>query len=72
MDKARSRREIRREEVRTLIDQGVQLVEVLPVKEYREDHLPGAINLPLRQLETEARSVLDVSRPVIVYCWDTA
>jgi rhodanese-related sulfurtransferase len=72
MDKASSRREIRREEVRTLIDQGVQLVEVLPVKEYREDHLPGAINLPLRQLETEARSVLDVSRPVIVYCWDTA
>ena len=65
-------REIRREEVRRLIDQGVQLVEVLPAKEYREDHLPGAINLPLRQLETEARSVLDVSRPVIVYCWDTA
>src|SRR5712664_62429 len=29
---------------------------VLPAKEYREDHLPGAINLPLRQLETEARS----------------
>jgi rhodanese-related sulfurtransferase len=58
--------------VRRLIDQGVQLVEVLPAKEYREDHLPGAINLPLRQLETEARSVLDVSRPVIVYCWDTA
>jgi rhodanese-related sulfurtransferase len=65
-------REIRREEVRRLLGQGVQLVEVLPAKEYREDHLPGAINLPLRQLETEARSVLDVSRPVIVYCWDTA
>jgi len=65
-------REIRREEVRRLIHQGVQLVEVLPANEYREDHLPGAINLPLRQLETEARSVLDVSRPVIVYCWDTA
>ena len=72
MDKARSRREIRREEVRTLIDQGVQLVEVLPAKEYREDHLPGAISLPLRQLETEARSVLNASRPVVVYCWDTA
>lgn len=55
-----------------MIAQGVQLVEVLPAKEYREDHLPGAINLPLRQLETEARRVLDVSRPVIVYCWDTA
>ncbi len=65
-------REIRREEVRRLIAQGVQLVEVLPAKEYREDHLPGAINLPLRQLKAEARRVLDVSRPVIVYCWDTA
>jgi len=65
-------REIRREEVRRLIDQGVQLVEVLPAKEYREDHLPGAISLPLRQLETEARRVLDASKPVIVYCWDTA
>src|SRR5262249_1845152 len=65
-------REIRREEVRRLIDQGVQLVEVLPAKEYREDHLPGAVSLPLRQLETEARTVLDVSQPVIVYCWDTA
>ena len=65
-------REIRREEVRRLIGQGVQLVEVLPAKEYREDHLAGAINLPLRQLEAEARRVLDVSRPVIVYCWDTA
>ena len=66
------RREIRREEVRRLLDQGVQLVEVLPAKEYREDHLPGAISLPLRALEAEARSVLDASRPVIVYCWDTA
>ena len=65
-------REIRREEVRRLIDQRVQLVEVLPAKEYREDHLPGAISLPLRQLETEARRVLHASKPVIVYCWDTA
>ena len=65
-------RGIRREEVRRLIAQGVQLVEVLPAKEYREDHLPAAINLPLRQLDVEARRVLDASRPVIVYCWDTA
>jgi rhodanese-related sulfurtransferase len=65
-------REIRRDEVRRLIGQGVQLVEVLPAEEYREDHLPGAISLPLRRLEAEAPRVLDVSRPVIVYCWDTA
>ena len=64
--------EIDRQELRRLVDQGAQLVEVLPAKEYAEDHLPGAINLPLRRLEKEARDVLDLSRPVIVYCADSA
>jgi rhodanese-related sulfurtransferase len=65
-------REIGREEVRRLIDGGAQLVEVLPAAEYGEDHLAGAINLPLRKIETHARDVLDPQRPVIVYCWDAA
>jgi rhodanese-related sulfurtransferase len=45
---------------------------VLPTEEFQDDHLPGAINLPLRKVETEARRVLDPSRPVVVYCWDSA
>jgi rhodanese-related sulfurtransferase len=64
--------DIDREQVRKLIADGAQLVEVLPAKEFEEDHLPGAISLPLRKLETEARKVLDPARPVIVYCWDSA
>jgi len=63
---------IDRHRVQALLEQGVQLVEVLPKGEYEEEHLPGAINLPLRRLETEARDVLDPSRPVIVYCFDSA
>jgi rhodanese-related sulfurtransferase len=65
-------REIDRDGVRRLMEQGAQIVEVLPAQEYSEDHLPGAINLPLRKIEAEASQVLDPSRPVIVYCWDTA
>ena len=65
-------REIDREGVRHLMEQGAQVVDVLPAREYGEDHLPGAINLPLRQIEAEASRVLDPSRPVIVYCWDSA
>ena len=64
--------DIRRDEVRRLLDQGAQLVEVLPSPEYEEDHLPGAIHLPLRQIETRAVEALDRKRAVIVYCWDTA
>jgi rhodanese-related sulfurtransferase len=65
-------REIDREAVRRLVDQGAQLVEVLPANEYREEHLPGATNLPLRKLETQATDVLDRHRAVVVYCWDSA
>ena len=65
-------REIDRDGVRRLMEQGAQIVEVLPAREYSEDHLPGAINLPLRKIEADASRVLDPSRPVIVYCWDTA
>jgi rhodanese-related sulfurtransferase len=64
--------EIGTEQVRRLMEQGAQIVDVLPAQEYGEDHLPGAINLPLRKIETEARRVLDPSRPVVVYCWDSA
>ena len=65
-------KEIRREEVRTLLAAGAQLVEVLPSPEYEEDHLPGAIHLPLRKIDSDAVNVLDRNRAVIVYCWDTA
>jgi rhodanese-related sulfurtransferase len=64
-------REISREQVRLLMDQGAQIVDVLPAREYSEDHLPGAINLPLRRIETDAKQVLDPGRPVVVYCADS-
>jgi rhodanese-related sulfurtransferase len=64
--------EIRREEVRKLAASGAQLVEVLPSPEYEEDHLPGAIHLPLRKIDSQAVELLDRNRAVIVYCWDTA
>ena len=65
-------REVNRQELQRLVGTGAQLVEVLPSEEYAEDHLPGAINLPLRRVDAEAERVLDRGRPVIVYCWDIA
>jgi rhodanese-related sulfurtransferase len=60
---------IGRDELRELTGQGAQLVEVLPADDYDWAHLPGAVNLPLKQLDVGARQ-LDRSRPVIVYCND--
>ena len=56
--------------LRQLLDEGAQLVEVLPAEEYAEEHLPGAINIPLKQLDANSAAQLDKARPVIVYCWD--
>ena len=59
-------------ELQELIARGAQLVEVLPADEYGETHLPGAINLPLKELDAaSAAAILDAERPVIVYCWDS-
>ena len=58
------------ERVRELTAGGAELVEVLPEQEFEEEHLPGAINLPLKKLNAESAEVLDRGRAVIVYCWD--
>jgi rhodanese-related sulfurtransferase len=61
---------IDRSRVRELLNAGAQLVEVLPRREYDEEHLPGAISIPLRELGATTTRQLDKSRPVIVYCYD--
>ncbi len=64
--------DLQRQQVRELIDDGAQLVEVLPPDEFEEDHLPGALNVPLRDIETAAEQTLDRNVAVVVYCWDSA
>jgi len=64
-------RSIDRDEVRGLLaeDNG-QLVEVLPAEEFSEEHIIGAINIPLKEVDERAPRELDRERPVIVYCND--
>jgi rhodanese-related sulfurtransferase len=63
-------KDLHRNEVRALLAQGAQLVDVMPRKEFREEHLPGAVNIPLAKLDREAPKRLRRDRPVIVYCYD--
>ena len=61
---------IDRHQVQRLVGTGAQVVEVLPRHEYDDEHLPGALHLPLKHLNGRAAEALDKARPVIVYCWD--
>jgi rhodanese-related sulfurtransferase len=63
--------EIRRKDVKTLVAQGrAQLVEVLPASEYKREHLPQAVNIPLETLTAANTKSLRKDQAVIVYCWD--
>ena len=59
------------DELQRLLADGAQLAEVLPEREYAEMRLPGAINIPLKQLGAQSVGVLDRERAVVVYCWDS-
>jgi rhodanese-related sulfurtransferase len=62
---------IDRDEVLRLVGEGAaQVVEVLPAAEYEDEHIAGAISIPLKELDEQAPRLLDGGRPVIVYCYD--
>jgi rhodanese-related sulfurtransferase len=62
---------IDRDDVQRLIrEEQAQLVEVLPADEFEDEHLPGALNIPLKQLGRDSTTSLDRRRPAIVYCYD--
>ena len=61
---------IDRNRVQELVREGAQIVEVLPEDEFEDEHLPGAVNLPLKELNASTAARLDRARPVIVYCYD--
>jgi rhodanese-related sulfurtransferase len=63
-------KQIGRDEVRALTGEGAQLVEVLPADDYAEEHIAGAVNIPLKELDERGPDELDRGRPVIVYCND--
>jgi rhodanese-related sulfurtransferase len=61
---------IDRDRLRELVRGGAQLVEVLPADDYDEEHLPGALNIPLKELDGTSARGLSGDRPVITYCND--
>lgn len=61
---------VMRDELRALLARGAQLVDALPAEEYAESHLPGAINIPIKDLDARAVAELQQDRAVVVYCQD--
>ncbi|ODT07330.1 MAG: ArsR family transcriptional regulator [Mesorhizobium sp. SCN 65-20] len=59
---------VSREELNALISEGlVTVIDVRPADEFALGHLPGALNVPLSQLE-ERLSDLQPDREIVAYC----
>ena len=61
---------IDRARVQRFMREGAQIVDVLPSEEFAEEHLPGAVNIPLKELDESSAARLRKDRPVVVYFHD--
>jgi rhodanese-related sulfurtransferase len=58
------------EDVRRLIAEGAQVLDVMSREAYEDSHLPSAIHISLKELDEASAARLDRDRPVITYCSD--
>ena len=56
------------EEAHALVDQGAVLVDVRTKQEFAAGHLPGAINIPVQDLDVRVNELGNTHTPVVVYC----
>jgi rhodanese-related sulfurtransferase len=55
-------------EVHRLVQAGARLLDVRTPGEFAGGHLPGALNVPLDQLDARAPELARDPAPVVVYC----
>jgi rhodanese-related sulfurtransferase len=44
------------------------LLDVRSVMEFEENHIPGAVNVPLDTIEANIQCIAEMPKPIVVYC----
>ncbi len=44
------------------------LLDVRSQMEFEEDHIQGAVNIPLDTLESQIKIIAELPKPILVYC----
>jgi phage shock protein E len=55
-------------QARQLVQAGARLVDVRTPSEFAAGHIPGAINIPLQQLDSRLTELQPKDTPVVLYC----
>jgi rhodanese-related sulfurtransferase len=55
-------------DARRLVEAGARLVDVRTPEEFATGHIPGAINIPVQELERRMGELERKEQPVVLYC----
>jgi phage shock protein E len=55
-------------EARRLVEAGARLVDVRTPQEFATAHIPGAVNMPVQDLDRRMRELTGKDRPIVIYC----
>lgn len=66
-------KKITTEQLKEKLDKNdIVLIEVLDEEQFKQSHIRGAINIPLKKIGTEAKQRFDSEQEIVVYCSNTA
>ncbi|MBK8010945.1 MAG: rhodanese-like domain-containing protein [Deltaproteobacteria bacterium] len=55
-------------EAQRLVAAGATLIDVRTTQEFEAGHIPGAVHVPVHEIEARAHELGPKTRPVVVYC----
>lgn len=63
-----SRGAISGSEARRMVEAGARIIDVRTPHEFAAGHLPGAVNIPVHELERRMGELEGKARPIVLYC----
>ena len=66
--KNNSKNEINFEQLKNMVSKGAILIDVRSPQEFKEGHLPGAINIPEYEIRKVKNEMPKLNQQIVVYC----
>ena len=63
-----SQNEINFEQLKNMVSKGAILIDVRSPQEFKEGHLPGAINIPEYEIRKVKNEMTKLNQQIVVYC----
>jgi rhodanese-related sulfurtransferase len=64
----RSGGDVKSADAHRLVEAGARLVDVRTPQEFASGHLPGAVNVPVQELDRRMGELPEKERPIVLYC----